>query len=154
MPVEKPIMKIIVASFAALMALMSTAHSCTAEKASYRHMEDQSFSISFSKQANPKAWSDIQASLHMPSRKLDFEFTASNGYEVLSMVVLTQGIEQENTIAVGFLNKDLKSQGLPQSGSPAAEYLYAPELGPWLWYADLQPREYIPPGLWKLDKCS
>lgn len=154
MTVEKPIMKIIVASFAALMALMSTAHSCTAEKASYRHMEDQSFSISFSKQANPKAWSDIQASLHMPSRKLDFEFTASNGYEVLSMVLLTKDIEQNTVIAIGFLDKNLKSLRLPESGQAAAEYLYAPELGPWLWYADLEPREYIPPGLWKLDKCS
>ena len=147
-------MKIIAASFAVFMALMSPALSCNAEKASYHHMEDKSFSILFSKQKNPKAWSDIQATLHVPSRKLDFEFTASNGYEVLSMVLLTKDIEQNTVIAIGFLDKNLKSLGLPESGQAAAEYLYAPELGPWLWYAGLEPREYIPPGLWKLEKCG
>lgn len=146
-------MKIIVASLGVFMALAAPAVSCTAEKAVYQHLEDKNFSISFSKQKDPKAWSDILASLQVPNRKLDFEFTASNGYEVISMVLLSKGIDQSQSISIGFLDKNLKSLGLPSSGEAAPEYLYAPELGPWLWYAGLEPREYIPPGLWKLEKC-
>lgn len=147
-------MKIIAASFGVVVALGGPALSCNAEKATYRHMEDKNFTISFAKQKQPKAWSDIQATLHTPSRKLDFEFTASNGYEVQSMVLLTKSVKQDHDIAISFFNKSLKSLGLPESGELAPHYLFAAELGLWLYYAGLDPQDYIPPGMWKLEKCG
>ena len=146
-------MKRIILAFGALSISLAPALACDAEHATYRHLEDKSFTISFSKQKHPKAWSNIQATLKTPARKLDFEFTASNGYEVLSMVLLTKGIEQSRDISINFLDKNLKSLHLPEAGKPAAEFLVAPELGVWLYYSGLDPQDYIPPGVWKLDTC-
>ena len=132
---------------------LSPALACDAEHATYQHLENKNFTIAFSKLKHPKAWSNIQATLKTPARKLDFEFTASNGYEVLSMVLLTKGIEQSRDLSINFLDKNLKALHLPEAGKPAPTYLVAPDLGVWLYYAGLNPQDYIPPGIWKLDKC-
>lgn len=147
-------MKRIAVTFALMLANMAPALACDAEHATYHHLEDKSFTISFTKQKHPKSWSNIQATLKTPSRKLDFEFTASNGYEIQSMVLLTKGIEQDREIAILFLDKNLKPLHLPEAGEPAAAYIVAPELGLWLYYSGLNPQVYIPPGIWKLDRCE
>jgi hypothetical protein len=147
-------MKKFAAAFGLLLACVAPSFACNAEKAVYHHLEEKDFSITFSQQKHPKSWSNILATLHLPSRKLDFEFTASNGYEILSMVLLTKGVKQERDIAISFLDRNLKSLQLPNAGEPAPEYLFTPELGLWLYYSGLEPQEYIPPGMWKLDRCQ
>ncbi len=126
---------------------------CPASKANYQSLEDKTFTITFSEQKKPKSWSNVQATLHTPKRTLDFEFTASNGYEVQSMVLLTTGLKQDRDIDIKFLGKNLKLLSLPQSGDAAPAYLFAPNLGLWVWYAGLEPQEFVPPGLWKFVSC-
>jgi hypothetical protein len=127
---------------------------CNSEMAHYQNSEDKAFKISFSKQKDPKSWSGVLLTMNTPHRKLEFEFTASNGYEVQSLVLLTKGIEQNGDLAVHFFDKNLKSMGLPQVGEPAPAYLFSPQLGLWFWYSGLSPQEYIPPAMWKLMPCG
>jgi hypothetical protein len=113
----------------------------------------EGFSISFSKQKNPKAWSNIQATLNTPTRHFDFEFTSSNGYSQNYMVILTKGIKIKKDLPIMFLDKDIKTQNLPQSGEDTPQYLIASELGAWLYYAGFKSQEYIASGAWKLLGC-
>ena len=126
---------------------------CPASKANYQSLEDKTFTITFSEQKKPKSWSNVQATLHTPKRKLDFEFTASNGYEVQSMVLLTTGLKQDHDIDIKFLDKNLKLLSLPQSSDAAPAYIFAPNLGLWVWYSGLEPQEFVPAGIWKFDSC-
>ncbi len=126
---------------------------CPADLATYSMADAEGFSINFSKQKNPKAWSNIQATLNTPTRHFDFEFTASNGYSQNYMVILTKGIKIETELPIMFLDKDLKALNLPQSGEGAPQYLIASELGAWLYYAGFKTREYVPSGVWKLSGC-
>jgi hypothetical protein len=145
------------AALAALLLAFSIGSShaaCTAENAVYKHIVDETFSMSLSKQNNPKAWSNIQTTLQTPSRRLDFEFTTSNGYEMQYLVLLTKGVDQKRDIVVSFLDTNLKSQMLPQAGEPAPEYIFTPDLGLWLYYSKLEPQDYIPPGMWKFSSCN
>ena len=127
---------------------------CPAELAIYKHNESKDFSITFSKQKDPKAWSNLQATMKTPSRHFDFEFTASNGYSINYMVILTKGIKIEQDLPVLFLDHKLKSLDLPQAGNPAPEFIIASELGPWLYYAGFKKQEFIPTGIWKLGGCQ
>jgi hypothetical protein len=127
---------------------------CLAENAVYRNLEDEQFSISFSEQKNPKAWSNILATLKTPHRNFDFEFTSSNGYAMQYMVLLSKNVKQDKDIEVDFLDKDLKDILLPQVGDAAPELIFAPQLGLWMWYANLKEQEFIPRGLWKLSDCQ
>ena len=112
------------------------------------------FSVSFSKQKNPKAWSNIQATLKTPTRHFDFEFTASNGYSQNYMVILTKRIKIDQELPIMFLDKQLKVLGLPEAGEAAPEFLIASALGPWLYYAGFKKQEFIPSGLWKFAGCQ
>lgn len=147
-------MKRFVFAVCAMMSSTGWAHACEASKAVYENTKDKAFTISFSKQKNPKSWSDILATLKTPHRKLEFEFTASNGYEVQFMVLLTKGLKQDREVEIEFFSKDLKSLQLPQAGETAAEYIFSRQLGLWLWYSGASPREYIPPAMWKLKACK
>lgn len=126
---------------------------CPGELAVYKMPEAKGFSIRFSKQKHPKAWSNIQATLTTPTREFDFEFTASNGYSLNYMVILTKGIKIDQDLPILLLDKNLKALGLPEVGQTAPEYLIASALGPWLYYAGFEHQEYIPSGVWKLTSC-
>jgi hypothetical protein len=127
---------------------------CPADLAIYSMAEADGFSINFSKQKHPKAWSNVQATLVTPTRHFDFEFTASNGYSINYMVILTKGIKIKQDLPIMFLDKDLKDLGLPEAGKAAPQYLIAAELGPWLYYAGFKHQEYIPAGVWRISGCQ
>ncbi len=146
-------MKKFVFAVCAIISTAGWAQACDASKAVYENTEDKAFTISFSKQKDPKSWSNILATLKTPHRKLEFEFTASNGYETQSMVLLTAGLKQDREVQIELFNKDLKSLGLPQVGERAAAYLFSRQLGLWLWYSGATPQEYIPPAMWTLKLC-
>jgi hypothetical protein len=138
-----------------LLSLAASARAaCKAEHAIYKHMEDANFSIIFSLQPQPKSWSNILATLQTPSRKLDFEFTESNGYGMQYLVLVSKGAEQNIDINVNLFDNDLKAQLLPQAGEQAPEFIIAPVLGQWLYYSKLEPQEFIPQGIWKFSSCN
>jgi hypothetical protein len=126
---------------------------CPADLATYSMTGADGFSINFSKQKSPKAWSNIQANLTTPTRHFDFEFTASNGYSQNYMVILSKVIKIKQELPIIFLDKDLNALNLPQAGEAAPQFLIAPELGAWLYYARFKTQEYIPTGVWKLSGC-
>lgn len=131
---------------------------CPAGLAVYNNLEDPQFSLSFSKQQNPKAWSDIEISISGPNTNLHYELTASNGYSRNYLVPLpeqTSEPESEGT-KIDFFNKDLKILDLPQSAEPAPEYLFSAELGVQLYYGTNGTDKPIimPTGMWKLSGCA
>jgi hypothetical protein len=146
-------MRIIFGALLLSLSALSSFAACTSEFAEYRSLEDKNFMLSFAKQKNPKAWSNIQVTLKTPKQKLDFEFTASNGYSIQYLVLLNDGIEDSEDNIVDFFDKKLKIQLLPQVGHAAPEYVFAPKLGLWLNYTDAKHQEYLPRGIFKFDHC-
>jgi hypothetical protein len=125
---------------------------CPSELADFRNIDDPRFVLSFSKQKDPKAWSGVMATLKTPHHNYAFEFTASNGYEVQSMVLLSKNIKQNSDITILTFDKAMHSLHLPQLGEESPSYLATPGLGSWLWYSAHQ-QDYLPPGLWHFEKC-
>jgi hypothetical protein len=146
-------MRIIFGALLLSLSALPSFAACNSEFAEYRSLEDKSFILSFTKQKNPKAWSNIQATLKTPKQKLDFEFTASNGYSMQYLVLLNEGIKDPEDNIVEFLNRKFRVQLLPQAGDAAPEYIFAPKLGLWLNYAEAKHQEYLPRGLFKFDHC-
>ncbi len=126
---------------------------CNAEYADYRSLEAPEFKLSFAKQKHPRSWSNIQLTLTTPKQKLDFELTASNGYSMQYLVLLTKGAKDSDDNIVDFFDKNLKDTLLPQAGDVAPAYVFAPNLGLWLHYTNTPEREYLPRGLFKFDHC-
>ena len=139
---------------ASVMFLATQANAaCPIEKSTYSLAKNTEFSLAFNTLKEPKAWSALGLVLKTPSRTFAYEFTASNGYETFFLVSLSpQGIEDDST-SIYFFDKDLKTLALPQSGSNAPAYIFTPDLGQQLWYASLEPREYLPTEMWRLDGC-
>jgi hypothetical protein len=146
-------MRHLIAALCFVFASQSSQAACMAEKAVYTNLEDQEFTLSFSKQENPKSWSNIQTTLKTPLHKYDFEFTASNGYSMQYMVLLTKGVKQDEDIVVDFFDANIKSLLLPNAGEAAPEYVFSSKLGLWLNYANAKDQEYLPRGMFKLSQC-
>jgi hypothetical protein len=131
---------------------------CPAALAIYNNVEDDQFSLAFSKQQSPKAWSDIEISITGPNTNLLYELTASNGYSRSYLVPLPpQPSDESNPGAnIVFFGKDLKVQDLPQSSQPAPEYIFSADLGVQLYYSTNSAEKPIvlPTGMWKLSGCA
>jgi hypothetical protein len=147
-------MKLLLTCIFLAVASTHAAAACTAEHATYKLIEDARFSLVFSNQKNPKAWSNIEATLKTPYRQLHFEFTAANGYPMNYLELLDKVPKQDKSIDIAFFDHALKTLGLPEAGDPAPTFLFSPQLGLWLNYAGLNPNEYLPPGMWKLAACK
>jgi hypothetical protein len=146
-------MRLVFAVLSFVIATLPARADCLAEKATYVSLEDKDFTLTFAKQNNPKSWSNIQTTLKTPLRSYDFEFTASNGYSMQYMVLLTKGANQNENIAVDFFDKNLNNLLLPQAGEAAPEFVFSSQLGLWLNYTNKTDAEYLPRGMFKLDEC-
>ena len=112
-------MKILLTCICVAFASNQASAACTAERATYKLIETASFSLVFSKQKNPKAWSNIEATLKTPHRQLHFEFSAANGYPMNYLELLDKAPKQDKSLDIAFFDHALKTQGLPQTGEPA-----------------------------------
>ena len=127
---------------------------CPADLAIYHHGASDKFTLTFSKQKNPKAWSNIEADLSFGMQRLKFEFTASNGYPMEYLVSLDEKLINTRDNLVLFFDKNLKALSLPQAGEAAPEYIVMPEMGLWLKELQLKSNPFLPPGMWKLSGCQ
>jgi hypothetical protein len=131
---------------------------CPADLALYSNVEGGAYSMSLLKQAEPKAWSDIEITITGPDANLRYELTASNGYSrnyLVPIPLLAQDDEKEGANIV-FFDKDLKVLNLPQAGTPAPEYIFSADLGVQLYYSTNTTNKpvTIPTGMWKLSGCA
>ena len=128
--------------------------SCPAERAIYHQNGKNGISLTFSKQKDPKSWSNIQADLAIVGRNFAFEFTESNGYPMKYMVSLDKKWIDKHDISVSFFDEKLTVLELPQVGKPAPQYIVTPELGLWIESLGFRSRMYLPPGMWKISGCQ
>jgi hypothetical protein len=146
--------------FALLLAVspLPAMAACPAGLAIYQNLEDTQFSLYFSKQQNPKAWSDIEIRVVGPNINLRFELTASNGYSRNYLVPLplkTADPESEST-KIDFFDQNLKILNLPQATKVAPQYIFSADLGLQLYYSSNGTESPItmPTGMWKLSGCA
>jgi hypothetical protein len=128
---------------------------CPADLAIYSNLESKEFSLSLSKQKDPKAWSDIEISISGPNTNLHYELTESNGY-ARSFLVKLPVKENEDGTNVVFFDKKLRVTGLPQSGRPAPAFIFSADLGVQLYYGSNNSKKpiFMPTGMWKLSGCA
>jgi hypothetical protein len=146
-------MKLAFAALSFVVATLPAQAACNAEKATYVSLEDADFTLSFATQKSPKSWSNIQTTLKTPLHSYDFEFTASNGYSMQYMVLLTKGVKQNENVVVDFFDKNMNNLLLPQAGDAAPEFVFSSQLGLWLNYANKKDAEFLPRGMFKLKDC-
>lgn len=147
-------MRLLVTLFLSFTLTTACLAKCPAILAVYHHGETDKFSLTFSKQMQPKAWSNIEADLSFGKQRFKFEFTASNGYPMNYLVSLDEKFNNSQENSVLFFDKNLRALSLPQAGEAAPDYIVTPELGLWLDRLQLKSNPLLPPGIWKLSGCK
>jgi hypothetical protein len=131
---------------------IANAKTCLADHAIY-HMEDaKGFALTFVKAKEPSAYSALDAVVTTPTRKLEFSFTASNGYSFNYLVPKWNGVPEDSSFHIFIFDNKMKTLDLPQTQKSAPPFLLTPELGTFLWYGE-EPREFLPANIWRLQPC-
>ena len=129
------------------------AKTCLADHAVY-HMDDgKGFTLKFVKAKEPTAYSALDAIVTSPKRKLEFSFTASNGYSFNYLVPRWKDAPADADFHIFIFDSKMKTLDLPQSGKAAPPFLLTPELGSFFWYGQ-EPREFLPANVWRLQTCG
>jgi hypothetical protein len=129
---------------------------CKATDAVYAIPDTPGFELRLGKATELNAYSDLEAVLTTPTRKMTFSFTASNGYAMNYLVLNgeSESAESEETsFRIYGFNKSLDSTELPNASSSPPDYLFVPELGLHLHYGTSE-REFIPVAMWRLQPCE
>jgi hypothetical protein len=129
---------------------------CKGLNAAYVMKDAEGFSFKLVKAKEALAWSDLEAVLTTPTRRIEFTFTASNGYSINYMVRKEASVapdDNESSYPFNSFDVNLNILDLPQSTNAAPVTIFAPELGSMLWYGN-EAREYLPIGMWRLKSCK
>jgi hypothetical protein len=148
---------VMMATVGLAMAAGAAQAACPAERAGYALDGDPDHRLDLDLAPHPNAWSALRLTLTTRSGPRHFTFTASNGYSLTYLVPdpPAAGIDEADgsrpPLEVYVFDRGLKLLDLPQPGAPAPAFLFAPGLGPLLWYG--AGREELPLGIWRFAGC-
>lgn len=136
-------------------ASVSSAATCSIEKATYVQPDAKGFTLTFRPAAEPNSWSDLEATVKTPTREFKFSMTSSNGYSLNSLIPGWKDAPEDSDYKIFLYGKNYKTLELPRKGSAAPEAILIPEIGPMIYYSEPgKSQEYVPPEMWRLDKCK
>jgi hypothetical protein len=129
----------------------ATQAGCNGLGATYEMTGAQGFSLVLVRAAEPNAYSDLEAVLQTPTRKLNYTFAASNGYSMNYLVEKgpAEDAQDEGSFRFYGFDEKLNLTDLPSSKAAAPPLVFVPDLGPKLYYGE-STREFLPVGMWRL----
>ncbi len=138
------------------LAAPAQAAACTAERARYVMDGDANHRLEFSTAKARNAWSALVVTLSAKTGDRRFAFTASNGYSFNYLVPEdpTDKAADEASLRIFFFGQRLEPLDIPTAGDTPPAYIFAPDLGPLLWYGPQGGgSDYLPIGMWRFAGC-
>lgn len=152
---------LMLATLASLALLAPTAaNACSGNVVHYTMDGAEGFELRLEKAKVPLAWSDFDLFLKTPTRVFRYSLTASNGYSynyiaqeepALPAEAVEEG--EDHSYRIYLFDAKMNVGDLPQTGNPAPDFIFIPDLGGALYYGS-EPREFLPIAMWRLKDCG
>ena len=156
--------RVFVFAFLGFAPLAAAEQACPIEKAVYAV---NGATLRFVKVPKLARQSDLSAQMRSTTtgRVYKYTFAASNGYSTQYLVPFDEKAKTEEeasahdeSLAFFMFDQKLKRVDLPTPGEEAPPYLFIPDLGVTLWYAEFAPgqkaREAIDTEMWTIARCE